>query len=49
MFVHAIQINWAAWQENDGLFARVAVNVLARQFFENDLYKWLKMFWLKQI
>jgi diguanylate cyclase (GGDEF)-like protein/PAS domain S-box-containing protein len=30
------------WQENDGMFTRVAVNVSARQFLEHDLYKMVK-------
>jgi diguanylate cyclase (GGDEF)-like protein/PAS domain S-box-containing protein len=30
------------WQETDGLFRRVAVNVSARQFLEHDLYQMVK-------
>jgi diguanylate cyclase (GGDEF)-like protein/PAS domain S-box-containing protein len=31
-----------AWQENNGLFTRIAVNVSARQFLEHDLYQMVK-------
>lgn len=31
-----------AWQENDGPFTRVAVNVSARQFLETDLFNMIK-------
>jgi diguanylate cyclase (GGDEF)-like protein len=31
-----------AWQENDGPFTRVAVNVSPRQFLENDLFQTIK-------
>ncbi len=30
------------WQENDGPFTRVAVNLSPRQFFENDLFQTVK-------
>ena len=31
-----------AWQENDGPFTRVAVNLSPRQFLENDLFQTIK-------
>ncbi|MFI3185548.1 MAG: EAL domain-containing protein [Methylococcaceae bacterium] len=31
-----------AWQDNDGPFTRVAVNLSPRQFFENDLFQTVK-------
>ena len=31
-----------AWQDNQGLFTQVAVNVSARQFLENDLFQTVK-------
>ncbi len=40
--LHAACLQAKAWQEHDGAFTRVAVNLSARQFFEKDLFQTIK-------